>query len=311
MANVEALNRFIEALKKAPPEHKTKGITRGNVKIATNPKALPPELANITVHVDWSVECGSRVYEVPSEDLEVGCLSRYSSKYDYPLDGFVGSLAGNMVEVDATQPLYSDQSNLYWDEAWKDRHPFIGNVYRFGVYPRVINAILDRFNDINGTTDIHCVDLFGGDGEFVELLKSKIDQEKRSAFTFHIIDASGPSLDRARERFVKDDGNVVVHSPRYLQSDQVVFQNVPNPPKFVTAVGGLCGSIMSRQEALSLTERIYEEMAKNSMFVVSGMTGVLLNSEDFKQIGFQVLNMAVSENVVLLKPPYQLYVLQK
>lgn len=156
------------------------------------------------------------------------------------------------------------------------------------------------------------MDLFGGDGEFVNRLRFRLDPRLRSNCTFHIIDASGPSLDLAKDLFVdEEEGRVVVHKPRYIQPNETVFQAVPKPPQFVTAIGGICGGVISRREALGITERLYQEMADGGTFIVTGRTGVLLNAEDFSKIGFKVKQMTVPENVVYLNCPYQLYILEK
>lgn len=132
----------------------------------------------------------------------------------------------------------------------------------------------------------------------------------RVACTYHIIDASSVSLDSARERLANRK-DVVIHPARYLQAREPVFRGVTSPPRLVTSIGGLCGSVVSREEALGITEQIYREMDGGGLFVATGRTGVLLNSQDFSRIGFKVKQMTVPENVVGLNVPYQLYVLEK
>lgn len=259
---------------------------------------------------------GTYVYTVPSLNLSAGCYEGvdvqrhfYGSRYNIPLNSFVSSLRGNEVEVDTTGISDELKGSFYWDNRWKDIG-LTGSDYTWELYPKVLQAVQDRLYTFGADTDdIHFVDLFGGDGEFVKRLQPTLSQQLRSP-TFHIIDASASSLDRARELF-RGNESVVVHPARYLQSDEAVFQGVPKPPQLVTAIGGICGGVIPRQEAQGVTERVYEEMAEGGTFVATGKTGVLLNAKDFSRIGFKVKQMTIPENVVYLRYPYQLYILEK
>lgn len=322
VTNFEALDEFISSLQEAPPEDKKRGmdLERGKVKITITPRSNSQSsgLGEIIVYRDFgSGGRGAYVYTVPSLNLSAGCYEGvdlqghfYDSQYNLPLNRFVSSLGGDEVEVDTTGISYEPKGSFYWDNRWKDIS-LTGADYTQEIYPRALRAILNNLGTFDANAmDIHFVDLFGGDGEFVKRLQPKLSQQLRAVTTFHIIDASAPSLNKARELF-KEDANVVIHPASYLQTDQAVFQEVPMPPKLVSAIGGLCGNIIPREEALGITEHVYEEMAEGGLFVVTGRTGVLLNAEDFSRIGFKVKQMTIPENVVYLNSPYQLYVLEK
>lgn len=311
--NAEALRGFVDKLTTAPDSDRNLwGITPGNVLTTISPRCYPEEfngLGDIVVYTDWGSP-GSSVYEIPSQGLRAGHRRAVNNPYDHLLHGFVRFLKGDEVEVDTTRPLYLAKSSLYWERRWKDTG-LVGSDYTWEIYPRVLRAMLDNLGTFDADTrDIHFVDLFGGDGEFVKGLQLKLSQQSRAVATFHIIDASSSSLDRARELFQNNE-DVVIHPARYIQPDEPVFQGISAPPRIVTAIGGLCGSVISRQEALGITGQVYEKMAEGGLFVVTGRTGVLLNAEDFSRIGFKVRQMTVPENVVHLYPPYQLYILEK
>lgn len=307
--NVEAYEGFIDKLRKAPDAGRNLVVNKGNVVTTISPRSTSKTLEQIVVYTDWR-HPGSNTYEVPSEGLVVNSRRGISDPYSPSLHGFVSSLEGDEVEVDTTKPLYLDKSSLYWDSLWKDLG-LTGSNYKWEIYPQVVKVVLAALEEVGlDATGIHFVDLFGEDGDFIKQLQSRLPQQLQSTLTFHIIDASAPSLDRARKLF-RENKNVVVQPAQYIHPNKQVFQEVPTPPKLVTAIGGLCGSVISREEALGITEQIYEEMAEEGLFVVTGRTGVLLNANDFLRIGFNVRQMSVPTNVVGLNPPYQLYVLKK
>lgn len=319
--NLEALDEFIGSLQNSPDRDKNMGADvdrRSGIKTTIAPRDAGKSrgLGEIIVYRDFSNGRDTYVYTVPSLNLAAGCYDgvdlqghSYDFRYNSPLNRFVGSLEGDEAEVDTTGISYEPKGSFYWESRWKDIG-LTGADYAQEIYPRVLRAMLDNLNTFDANaTGIHFVDLFGGDGEFVKRLQPTLSQQLRSP-TFHIIDASSSSLDRARELF-QDNEDVVIHPARYIQPDEPVFQGISAPPRIVTAIGGLCGSVISRQEALGITGQVYEKMAEGGLFVVTGRTGVLLNAEDFSRIGFKVRQMTVPENVVYLYPPYQLYILEK
>lgn len=308
--DLEALDTFIFSLKQASPKDKElANYPGGEAKIIIPPGADPRgyRLPEIIVHRN-SRNYIPNIYEIPELGIIVGSFERNSDQYNYPLNRFVSSLGGNQVEVDTSEVSYYLRSPDYWRSPWKERG-LVETEYHDEIYPRVLRAVLDNLPP--EPEPIEFVDLFGGDGEFVRFLHSKMDQNMRSLTTFHIIDASAPSLWLARQTFLEIPEKVLIHDPYYLQPDQEVFRGISKPPKLVTAVGGLCGGVVLREEALGIVQNVYDEMASGGTFIVSGLSGVLLNSKDFRRIGYRVENMSVPQNVVYSHPPYQLYILRK
>jgi len=224
-----------------------------------------------------------------------------------PLQGFARILEGNEIEVNTTS-MEDDVSIApahYWNWGiWKTG--MVEVIYRGEIYPQVTEAIKQRINRLpNGQQVI--VDLFGGDGEFVEELHQSALFPENSG-QFHVVDSNEPSLNKARQRFAQTE--VGVHS-QDLTGPEDIFSGIRGKPTVVTAIGGLCTSIVTRVQGLEIARKIYEGMADGGFFIATGYTAMILNGRDFSGIGFEVEQMSIPGNVFTFRTPDQLYVLRK
>ena len=209
------------------------------------------------------------------------------------------------VTVDKRADLTHGIDDFFWD-SWK-RDATMSGFYSKQVYPQVISAI-DRNQDMANITPLTVVDIFGGDGEFV--LEAWHRLPNKGQIYFHIIDRNQPSLDEASSKFAGTP-NVTVHSPQDLTAAGNLFDCVREKPNIVTAIGGLCFNVVSRREALAIAQKVHAELASGGIFVVTGYTSVLLNSVDFREIGFSILETSAPQMAIRATRPEQLYVLRK
>lgn len=231
--------------------------------------------------------------------LVIHKFGQKADPYYFSLKSFTSYLEGN--EVDTTHSPEMDPAPYWFWNSWKNGSN--GDTYRERIYPVVLDTIEQK---VNGVSFGPVVDLFGGDGEFIELLRNSSLPE---ACEYHVMDNNQPSLDLAKKRIAVGDNTTVVHAVD-LVSESNIFKNLPRP-SLVTAIGGLCASIVDRTQGRSISSQVYKALQGGGLFVVTGFTPVVLNASDFSQIGFKVEQMSIPENVVSFTRPDQLYVLRK
>jgi hypothetical protein len=82
-------------------------------------------------------------------------------------------------------------------------------------------------------------------------------------------------------------------------------------PDVVTAIGGLCTEVVWRNDALRIATQVFNSLKPGGLFIVTGASYSLLNSDDFRKIGFIVEQMSIPQNIVANQKPPQMYVLRK
>ena len=218
---------------------------------------------------------------------------------------------GDEVEFDVTEDRYLSTrqilSNFSWDPSrWKQS--FVEDFYRNEIYPSALSSIRQTIR--RGSLNyIEGADIFGGDGEFAELLAQELPED--FDFRMHVIDRNLESLECAQERFAQKMDKFVVHDSRDLTEAGPLFEGFDRRPNLVTAIGGLCMAVVDRFDALEIARKVYQEIAEGGVFVLTGYTPVLLSSHDFRIMGFQVEQMTVPEKAIKEEKPYQVYVLRK
>lgn len=306
----ESLRAFVRSLEYAPGyarDTAARGV-RFDCKTTIDPSRFDLSLGVIEVtRVRDPWEQVPVTYSIPRRKLQAAASSDSQTELNFrlPLGEFVQSLGGTELEIDTSRNKSTKKSN--WTD-WKAAG--MGEVYRQGIYPKAIKEVEDRISSLSSER-IVAVDLFGGDGEFVQMMLPTI-QSRVISSEVHIIDAHKISLDTARERFVSlGEDVVIVHPPTEIELTSDIFADVPTPPNLVTAIGGLCVAVTTRSEALAIASKVYRGMADNGIFVVTGYSEVLLNEIDFLKIGFKIEQKTIPENALSFVPPYQMYVLRK
>ncbi len=259
----------------------------------------------VTKHNLYSRPCWE--YSAPgmglARTLEDYIVPNRSPVYD-SLRKLVESLRGDEMEVDTAAFTHKPQrDSLFWDD-WKTG--VFGEVYRGEIYTAVLGAVKNRIERliINGL--IH-VDLFGGDGEFVDFLQEYLPRNGRDS-QFHIVDSNKKSLEKAVQRFSLEQAGV--HYGDIISTEDV-FTDVPQPPNLVTAIGGLCSGVVTRAQGLDIARKIFEGMESEGIFIATNYTPSVLNASDYSSMGFQVEQMSIPQNYFSGKFPTQFYVLRK
>lgn len=217
------------------------------------------------------------------------------------LNNLLSKLGGNEVEIDCSQNVFGDWSaHPEWWDRWKESSPIISKIYSEQIYPSIIRTLAEY--DIEIGPGFVAVDLFGGDGELAESLSIYSNNQGE----IHVIDQNTLALEKAKDR----DGRVIVHAPSDLIEAQDILDGVEKPD-LVTAVGGLCVQVLKRDESLNVARKVFEGLKEGGHFIVTGFSYVLLNAQDFRSLGFEVLQMSIPVNTYENAYPKQLYVLRK
>ncbi|MEN9408002.1 MAG: hypothetical protein RLZZ455_1218 [Candidatus Parcubacteria bacterium] len=232
------------------------------------------------------------------------------------------TLSGSDVEVDSALPDREESGTIeasYWSR-WKEGTRS-GQVYRQDIYPEVANHVLPEIVAARGRH--RAVDLFGGDGEFVRLLQhSARVLGSTASLDWSLVDRDSASLSRARlhtnsplarSREQQDGLKLTVHDPLDLtdvKKRQRLFREI-GPQDLVTVIGGLNSSVITSVDAYQIAHDIREQLlVPGGTCVITGYTHSLLNRAMFIEMGFDVLQMSVPENIFANKLPRQLYVLR-
>jgi len=226
------------------------------------------------------------------------------------LTHLLSGLAGDEVELDTTK-LNLDQvwPSVYWN-FWKNG--YIARVYRTSIYPlvaQIMNEIISQSSQVNSS--ITWADLFGGDGEFVELIL-QAQQGNTIMPRIYIVDRSYPSINIARARFsnYNEDGYSIICLEADL-ADIDPFEEIDVSFDICTAIGGFNREVITRAQALEILQRTLPNINSGAILIITGYTPCLLNSKDFLSYPLEILNMSIPSKIFSHIPPNQLYVLRK
>lgn len=273
-----------------------------------------PSIGNITIHVELDGGCAGLRYHFEKPGLDLTIPSHEAAVPDFEATfNATGNLAlllgGNEVEINSTRGLHLPEDNSYWD-SWKKG--IAKDAYQKRVYPYTIAKIATLPGLANQHRIVHA-DLFGGDGEFADkLIKSTANSVKPIAVEGHIYEYNQKSLDQAEQRGsqVVNPNSLTVHQTDLTKTPHL-FGELEAKPDLVTAIGGLTDVVVNREQALRIANMTFDEMADGGYFILTGVQFCLLNSADFRSMGFEVKQMTAPGRIPLHIPPTQFYLLQK
>jgi hypothetical protein len=151
-------------------------------------------------------------------------------------------------------------------------------------------------------------DLFGGDGEFLEQFLQKLPNHTEVSQAA-VIDRNDQSLTLAQKRFGLTTNVKTIQ--KELTQEVDLFDDLTSRPNLVTAIGGLCQSVITRDQAFTVAQRVYKQMAPGGVFLATGYSPMLLNAAHFRDIGFKVEQMSIAAYIPDCPHPTQMYVLRK
>ncbi|HSW47490.1 MAG TPA: class I SAM-dependent methyltransferase [Candidatus Saccharimonadales bacterium] len=308
----EKLHAFIQILEDVPQKGVERTTRPYDYKTSIQTNRFDPSVGNVEVMGGSPyarVNRAGAAYSVPMLGLQVVTegVGRTDRLLHDALTPFVTELQGSEVEVDTSR---FDSGSILDDYFWGNwKGGETGELYRKSIYPAVISAINANIV-LPRERKLIAVDIFGGDGEFAELLVDNLTSEGRLA-EVHVVDASEIALVKASKLSTTASGLVVVQKPTNLATVNDIFPDIDTQPNLVTAIGGMCHKVINRNEALRVAGKVFEHLAEGGVFIVSGKTPVHLNADDFREVGFSVKQMSIPENALSQRSPYQMYVLKK
>jgi predicted GNAT family acetyltransferase len=164
--------------------------------------------------------------------------------------------------------------------------------YRHFIHPitrKAVEAIVAK----SDKDDIRIVDIFAGNGNLLNGLYSDLEKAfPDKQFEFEMYERNEKSLGAARARFKKAD-NVTVHPSTDLTSSKELADVFKDKPFVVTATGGINRQVVTKEQAMAVAKKVYESLQDGGYFVVTGLSTVLLTADEFKSIGFKVLNKSL------------------
>lgn len=230
--------------------------------------------------------------------------TRFTRGVETRLEGISQGLNGMELEwkypvraVDRIDPSFW----FSWNKRYKNK-----DTYRSSIYPAILDALIHETAVLAAPK---WVDLFGGDGELVELYVR--DPRANPFVEAHIIDRNPRLLGQAGRRILRlPDFGVYAHNTLDLTKTGDVFDGVPKP-RIVTAVGGLCEAIVTLKESTRIAMQVYQGLEEGGAFILAGLAPVLMDSLLARTIGFKVEQMTLPQKAVKGEDPKQLYVLRK
>ncbi len=307
VANNQALRDFIHSVEQADARLDNFSRSAESSKYEITISTLNSDVGAIVVRIRDTAGGRRILYSIPKRKMSV--QQTYASELELAadssfknLDSYVRSLAGNLVEV--TDPTIDNTPRApseYWDN-WKQS---VGHFYKQQIHPALIKT-LQTYTPTLPPTGI-LVDLFGGDGDLVQALSETHLLEN---YSLDIFDNHSVSLEQAKAK-LKKIPNVRVRPPTDLTLAKNIFGTIQGSPTIITIVGGICAGVINHQEAITIMRQVYRALAPKGLCIITGYTSVLLNSTEFKKIGFKIEQCAIVDNALTLSIPYQMYVLRK
>jgi len=214
------------------------------------------------------------------------------------VDSIIESLSGNEVEIIMPPDVVpKPKPRDYWDRDrdWKDtaNHRVAYNA----VYDAVTHQIEAIFsNGFFPQHNIMLADIGGGDGEFIEFLDRFIKGESnKRQMNYLLVDNSSKSIERAQKRLA-DMPNITIRKDNIL-SLSAIMQDTAVAPHIITALGVINTHVVDKEQALSIAQQAYEWLEKGGYFIVSGKTFSLVKAIEFAEMGFEIVNMSIPQNI--------------
>ena len=227
------------------------------------------------------------------------------------------SLSGNEIE---TGRIDSD-SEPFSNWRWYNGHGS-DKTYEEHIHPVVVKTIEVILKKETPGSYVPILDLFSADNRFIVSLHNRLSYScPNFEFSYHCADKEDVLLEKAAKDLGDRDltgrgsgkyGNITWRRED-LRTYDFGFPEISEAPKIITAIGGLTNSVTTNDEAYEIAVKAHSILAPSGYFIVTGLSNCHLNSQDFADIGFNVLNKSVPERISRTdnRDPQQLYILQK
>lgn len=248
-----------------------------------------PKLLNRISTTSFNIEgrCTSLKWEFLFEDRnEIFTMARMSLGIPENL------VTGNELEriFPDTYPCAKPRKG-FWD-VWERELPNEVKHYETIIYPQIIDT-LQKIYTLNPHQKLDIIDLGGGSGKLADTILKKLPQQVRQVV---VIDSSAPLIGLAKKRAKKHSRKLVARcigveeiseklyaSPQYKQSADVAI---------------LCGvvahQVLNKKAALDIIEKCKSILRENGMIIATSLSAALINSTEYEQMGYHVLNKTFS-----------------
>ena len=184
----------------------------------------------------------------------------------------------------------------FWDD-WVRQSSF--QFYIDKIHPMVLAAVIDiiKQNFVSQET-VEILDIFGGRGNFLSTLHLRIARERvKQNIHLALLDNNEKSLTSAHRILDGLSPAVTVYEATDMTAEAGWKGVLTRRPHLITAIGGLNRCVVTRSQALQIARDVFDVLENGGFLVVTGLSPVLLTANDFKNIGFEVLNMSVPEHI--------------
>lgn len=208
-------------------------------------------------------------------------------------------IAGRLLD---DRPQKPDYWGTWFKETGED-NPF--NDYRTKIHPLMVNVVEAVMQNINGAAaGIHIIDLFGGTGNFIYDLNLRLaERYPGKHITYEHIDRDVPSLKEA-QRLLGNNPDITIHKPIDITAVNSFSGIFDRQPQIVTISGGLNDGVLTKEQAVRVGRNLFEAMPPEGILIVTGRSGCLLHTQDWHDIGFDILNKSFSGgSLFILKKP--------
>jgi hypothetical protein len=183
---------------------------------------------------------------------------------------------------------YSEDRNIqalpsaYWDN-WKEGA--VVAEYVFKIYPRFI----EYFLSLPLPSQIHVLEICGGDGLLASALFSSSEKQKISSYT--LVDFNATSLQAAEIALKRQIEEKRVKLVRADITDEETWKSLPSFD-LILGVGALNTQVLSDQKvACSVLDQICKHLAEGAFLLLTGYSYMLIDFADLEERSLRVLNM--------------------
>jgi hypothetical protein len=176
----------------------------------------------------------------------------------------------------------------YTSPPWKE--------YEQIIHPALTEVSLELLKDCTETCP-NIVEICGGEGD----LAIKIAKNHPNQMNYYLLEYNDRSLYQAKKRILnemQEDNKKIIPIKTDVTNSNDYFVDVEkqnpmnsNSIDFIIGSGALTGCVLdSKQTALEVAQKCYNLLKLGGKLILAGHAHSLLNSEDFIQLGFKIIN---------------------
>ncbi len=231
-------------------------------------------------------------------------------------------LKGNEFEDETFLSAPRSMPLSYWYD-WSVRNTRPKQAYNEFIHPMAISAVVSLVDEMaaKGQKDINMMDIFAGDGSFIEKFHQALVRhfQGRDMPRMHYWLAEGNEqnlnvLDAVRKDFKERLSMYIQIIPKNLLEGESLFSSEDNVPKMdiITSIGGGFNfEVASREQALALVSEVHDFLNDGGKLLITGFSEVHLSARIFEERGFTTINTSIPLNYLRAGRLKQMYIFSK